>query len=78
MCMLCVCLASPLHATSPLVYYPFTTKTQDASLPIKTSQQACVDAIIKASGVEEEEEIDDIEEEGEEVEDMGPETEDDK
>lgn len=37
-----------------------------------------MDAIIKASGTEDEEEMDDIEEEGEEVEDMGPETEDDK
>lgn len=76
--MLCVCFTSPLRATSPFVYYPFTTKTQDGSIRIKTSQQACVDAIIKASGAEDEEEMDDIEEEGEEVEDMGPETEDDK
>lgn len=37
-----------------------------------------MDAIIKASGVEDDEEVDDIEEEGEEAEDMGPETEDDK
>jgi hypothetical protein len=36
-----------------------------------------VDAIIKASGVEDEEDFDDIEEEGEEAEEMGPETEDD-
>mmetsp|Transcript_9270 Transcript_9270/g.22803 ORF Transcript_9270/g.22803 Transcript_9270/m.22803 type:complete len:105 (+) Transcript_9270:423-737(+) len=40
-------------------------------------RQACVDAIIKASGVEDEEDFDDIEEEGEEAEEMGPETEDD-
>jgi hypothetical protein len=45
---------------------------------MRTPLQACVDAIIKASGVEGEEEVDDIEEEGEEAEDMGPETEDDK
>lgn len=37
-----------------------------------------MDAIIRASGVEEDEEVDDIEEEGEEVEEMGPETEEEK
>ena len=40
-------------------------------------RQACVDAIITASGVEEEEE-DDVEVEGEEAEDQGPETEADR
>ena len=38
----------------------------------------CVDAIMKASGAEDETEEDDIEVEGEEVEDMGPETEQDR
>ena len=43
-------------------------------------RQACVDAIMKASGVEEEEANfeDDVEVEGEEAEDQGPETEADR
>ena len=63
-------LFSPLH--------PRTKRRDTLLLPFQSSRQACVDAIIKASGVEDEEEFDDIEEEGEEAEDMGPETEADK
>ena len=45
--------------------------------PALTSVE-CVDAIMKHSGAEDEDEEDDIEIEGEEVEDMGPETEADR